>query len=71
MPKKRITLRIDTDEIAIVGPTKRWEHLITTYEFLATMFPEYENSWLEAADWIRCSIAHAQREGSDDRPISR
>lgn len=69
MSKKRITLRVDIDEIAVVGPINRWEHLIETYKFLANLYPEHENAWLEAADWISNAIAYAKRphnEGLND-----
>lgn len=61
MPKKRITLRVNQDEVAIVGPIDRWQHLILTYEFLATIYPESENAWLEAAAWIRDGITNAKK----------
>jgi hypothetical protein len=61
MPKKRLTLRVDENEVAVVGPVDRWQHLVTTYEFLASVYPEDENAWLEAAEWIRTGLASAKR----------
>lgn len=64
MSKKRISLRLDEGEIAVVGPIERWKHLVMLYERMAEVeYPEYptteanyKQGWLNAANWIRQSI---------------
>lgn len=52
--KKRISLRLDEDEIAVVGTRERWEHLILIYEAYAeAAAPEEKESWFDAAAWIK------------------
>lgn len=53
MAKKRISLRIDDGEIAVVGPVAKWTHLILLYETMAEQYPEDQAQWLDAAEWIR------------------
>lgn len=60
MTKKRITLRVDNNELAVIGPKELWEHLITVYEFLAQKYPNDKNSWLDAAEWVRSYVQKHQ-----------
>jgi uncharacterized protein with PIN domain len=62
MAKKRVALRLADDEVAVVGPIERWEHLIIVYECFAED-PEYAeeaDTWHEAADWVRAALKAAQ-----------
>lgn len=59
MAKKRVALHVGEDEVAVVGPLPRWQHLVLVYETLAEEYPDDSDSWHQAADWIRKWIAKA------------
>ena len=59
--KKRVSLRLDSNEIAVVGTLERWEHLILIYEAYAAAAPQNEKeSWLDSVAWVREWIEHAK-----------
>jgi len=59
--KKRISLRLENDEIAVVGSQARWEHLILMYEaFAMDAHGEDKVAWLDSVAWIREWIDHAK-----------
>lgn len=66
--KKRVTLRIGENEVAVVGPIERWQHLILIYEAYANEQPEYAPAWNDAIAWIRewidkSSIVEEEEDG--------
>lgn len=59
MTKRRVILRLNPNEVAVVGRVDTWEHLVGLYEaFAEDAPPEYKPGWYEAADWIRSQIAN-------------
>lgn len=62
MAKKRVALRLADDEVAVVGPIDRWEHLISIYEAFAVdpVYADDADAWYEAADWVRSALKAAQ-----------
>lgn len=62
MPKRRVSLRLAENEVAIVAPKETWEHLIEIYEAFA-YDPNYAASseeWQGAANWVREWIEKAE-----------
>lgn len=60
MPKRRVSLRLADDEVAVVAPVERWEHLIMVYEAFAREAEDVDReAWNASADWIREWIARA------------
>jgi len=60
--KKRVSLRLDSDEIVVVGSLERWEHLILIYEAYAEDSDGQEkDAWLDSAQWIREWIEQAKK----------
>lgn len=59
--KRRLSFRVDEDEAVVIGPRERWEHLVVTYEALATWYPEEEQTYLELAAWIRGWLDRTRR----------
>lgn len=51
--KQKISLRLAENEVVVVGPIERWQHLILIYESYAHANPEEKDTWLAAADWVR------------------
>ena len=68
MGKRRISLRLSDDEVAVVGPVGRWMHLIQVYEAFAND-PKYDfakEEWLDAAAWIREWVDRGLPSREDD-----
>ena len=64
--KKRVSLRLESDEIAVVGPIDRWEHLVLVYEaFAADATGQEKEAWLDSAMWIREWIEHGKSKDQD------
>lgn len=61
MSKNRVSLSLKDDEVVVVGPLARWQHLILTYEALAQDYtdPDEKIAWLNAAAWVREWITKA------------
>ena len=64
--KKRVNLRLEEDEVAVIGSQERWEHLIMVYECFAND-PDTENkeAWADSATWIREWLEHAKRKDTE------
>ena len=61
--KKRVSLRLDDNEIAVVGPLEQWEHLIMIYEaYAAEAHGAEKEPWLDSVAWVREWIEHAKRK---------
>lgn len=59
--KKKVTLRLDNNEVAIVWTVEMWHHLIQIYETLEEEADEQDKAaWREAADWIRKWLTKAR-----------
>ena len=65
--KKRVNLRLEENEIAVIGSQERWEHLIMVYEAFAND-PDYpdKEAWLASAAWIREWIELANSNKNKD-----
>lgn len=64
--KKRISLRLENDEIAVVGSQERWEHLILIYEaFAADAHGADKIAWLDSVAWVREWIEHAKSKDTE------
>lgn len=65
MSKKRISLRLDNDQVAVVFPLEDAKHLVQVYEALAEWYPNYEAEYLDRADLVRGFIERAEVSGED------
>ena len=54
--KRKVSLRLANDEVAVVGSIAIWQHLNEVYQVLAEMYPEEREAWLECAEWISTSL---------------
>ncbi|HJS83561.1 MAG TPA: hypothetical protein VJ742_12080 [Nitrososphaera sp.] len=61
MPKRKLTLRLAPNEVALVGSTEQMEHLVKTYEGLAEQYPEHHREWQECATWVRNWINYTKK----------
>ena len=61
MSKRKITYRVNSDEMVLFGPIDRFEHMAMVYEKLAPEQPNRQE-WLDFADWIRDEIVAAKRQ---------
>jgi hypothetical protein len=52
MKKRRLSLRLDQEEAAVVAPVEFWEQLYQHCQLSAKEFPEQREGWLDAADHI-------------------
>ncbi len=60
--KKKVTLRLDHDEVAVIWKKENWDHMIMVYETLAKeALPGDEKYWLESANWVKSWIAKARK----------
>lgn len=64
--KKRVNLRLEENEIAVIGSQERWEHLILVYEaFADDSEGEDRQKWLDSAAWVREWIEHAKSKDTE------
>lgn len=66
MSKRRVSLRLADDEVAVVGPIQQWQHMIMWYEVMAEEHPADADAWYDAANWIREWVEKANPKGADD-----
>lgn len=68
MPKRRVSLRLAENEVAVVAPKERWEHLILVYESYAEdpLYADSAEAWRNSAEWIREWIAKAEPKATEE-----
>lgn len=53
MKKRKVVLRLDPDEVAIVGTIEQWRHLADLYRELGNEASEEDRAnWHEASLWV-------------------
>ncbi len=67
MPKKkRVSLRLEPNEVAVVGSVERWEHLILIYEaYAAETHGAEKAAWTDSATWVREWLEHAKSKETE------
>lgn len=67
--KKRVTLRLSEDEVAVVGSVDQWEHLIEIYKVYAEYSDDYyeKEEWLSAVKWVEEWLRKANVPGYSNR----
>lgn len=58
MAKRKVTLRVASDELAVVWPVENWRHMIMVYRTQAedALTSEDAGWWTQAADYIQGCI---------------
>lgn len=62
---RKQSVRLADNDVVVVGPLERWQHLIMLYETMAEEFPEDSDDWKAAARWIRDWIQKADIKEDD------